>query len=315
MNCFQKNYWTTTITFVLTLVISVTHDTWAANDKAGITGFNFLKVTVGARPSALGGAYTATTGDLEASPFNPAGVYGIRQRAGVVALASYLVDTEAGYISIALPNDRRIWAASVNYFTYGTLQKTNADGVAEGTFGAFDIAATITTAQRMWKRRIVVGASVKSIYSSIGDYTSDAYAVDLGVITPGPIAGMKLGASISNLGSVRSGYTDGYKDSLPAVFRTGFSHRLAHAPLLILADINFPNDGPHYFAFGAELKIGNKLFLRPGYSLQQTGSQGDESLGLTAGAGMELQRYRVDYAFASYPSLGDVHRLSVTGRI
>ena len=85
--------------------------------------------------------------------------------------------------------------------------------------------------------------------------------------------------------------------------------------MMLVADFNMPNDGNAYATFGAEVRIGQGLFLRPGYSLQQTGLEGDENLGLSAGAGVELERYRVDYAFASFPSLGDVHRLSVSGKI
>ena len=288
----------------------------AINENAGTTGFNFLKIPVGARATALGGAYAAVAGEMEASAFNPAGLHGLSQRAGVVSLASYLVDTEAGFISIAVPGESRVWAGSVNYFSYGSMRHTDADGQDLGSFGAFELATSVTAAQRVW-RRLVVGASLKVIYSSIQDYTSDAYALDLGLLADGPIKGMKLGVSISNMGGVRSGYTGGFKDSLPVVVRAGISHRPAHAPLplILLADVNLPNDGDPFFAFGAELQVGNTLFLRPGYSLQQTGQQGEEAIGLTAGAGVELQRYRLDYAYASYPSLGIVHRLSVSGRI
>ena len=290
----------------------------AVNSNAGTTGYNFLKIPVGARPAALGGAYTAIGGDLEASAFNPAGLHGVRHRAGVVALTSYLVDTEAGFLSVAMPGEKRTWAASLNYFTYGTLRRTDIEGRDLGTFGAFDVAASVTAAQRVWKRRLVVGASLKAIYSSIDAFTSDAYALDLGIIAPGPIQGMKIGASLANMGAVRSPYADGATaDSLPFVLRVGASHRPAHAPLplIIVADLNVPNDGDPHLAFGAELEVAGKLFLRPGYSLQQTGVGGAEALGLSAGAGLELQRYRFDYAFSSFPTLGDVHRISVTGRM
>ena len=298
------------------VLVSAGQPASAINDNAGTTGFNFLKIPVGARPTALGGAYAAVAGEMEASAFNPAGLQGLSQRVGVVSFASYLVDTQGGFIGVAFPGESRTWAGSVNYFNYGTMRHTDDDGQDHGSFGAFELAASVTASQRVW-RRLALGASLKAIYSSIQDYTSDAYALDIGLITPGPIQGMKLGASISNMGSVRSGYTDGFKDSLPVVIRAGVSHRPAHAPipLILLADVNLPNDGDPFFAFGAELQVGNKLFLRPGYSLQQTGEQGEEALGLTAGAGVVLQRYRLDYAYASYPSLGIVHRLSVSGRI
>ena len=149
----------------------------AINENAGTTGFNFLKIPVGARPAALGGAYAAAAGKMEATAFNPAGLHGLEHRAGVVSLASYLVDTEAGFISVALPGESRVWAGSVNYFSYGSMRHTDADGQDLGSFGAFELAASVTAAQRIW-RRLAVGASLKAIYSSIQDYTSDAYALD-----------------------------------------------------------------------------------------------------------------------------------------
>jgi hypothetical protein len=84
-------------------------------------------------------------------------------------------------------------------------------------------------------------------------------------------------------------------------------------PLIILADLNVPNDNDPYFAFGVEFRVGQGLYVRPGYSLQQTGLEGDDPLGVSAGAGFLMQGYRLDYAFTSFPNLGDVHRVSVSG--
>ena len=48
----------------------------AINPNAGTTGFNFLKIGVGTRAAALGGAYAAVSGNIEASAWNPAGLFG-----------------------------------------------------------------------------------------------------------------------------------------------------------------------------------------------------------------------------------------------
>lgn len=289
----------------------------AGNDNAGTTGFSFLKVGVGARAAALGGAYTAISGDLESTAWNPAGIYDVGERAAAVSLTSYLVDTEAGFFSVALPSGPRLWAVSVNYFTYGDLQRTSEDGLATGTFGAFDVATGLTAAQRFWRDRLTLGVTAKWIYSGIDDFSADAIAVDLGVLVRGPIPGMTIGASMSNFGTVRSGFTKGYEDSLPVLLRAGVSHRPAHFPLPVLlsADLTVPNDNDAYFAFGAEIRLAGGLTLRPGYSLQQSGLDGDEALGLSTGAGLDLKGMRFDYAYASFPALGDVHRVSLSGRI
>lgn len=310
----------TLLAVMLSVTLQITlagTDAHAINDNAGTTGFSFLKVGVGARAAALGGAYTAISGDLESTAWNPAGILAVGERAAAVSLTSYLVDTEAGFLSYGQPAGDRMWALSVNYFSYGDLQRTGEDGLADGTFGAFDVATGLTAAQHVWGKRLTVGATAKWIYSGIDDYSADAMALDLGVLVRGPLAGMTLGASLSNLGTVRSGFTKGFDDSLPVLLRAGVSHRPAHfpVPLLLSADMSVPNDNDAFFTFGAEISLGGGLTVRPGYSLQQSGLDGDEALGLSTGAGVELKGLQFDYAYATFPALGDVHRISLSGRI
>ena len=288
---------------------------WAQNDSAGTTGFSFLKIGVGARAAALGGAHTAVSGAVEAPFWNPAGLLGIEQRTATLALASYLVDTQTGYIGIASPRNGRVWGFSLNYLTHGDMARTDKDGSQLGTFGAYDLAATVTMAQRLWQDRLALGVNLKTILSSIDEFSSDAYMIDLGVQTDGPLEGLTLGAALSNLGFVRSGFSEGFKDALPVHFRLGLAHRPAHTPvpMLILADLNLPNDNDPYLAFGIEASLASGFYLRPGFSMQQTGIQGDDPLGLSVGAGFALDKYILDYAYNSYPDLGDVHRLSLSG--
>ena len=286
----------------------------AINDNAGTTGYNFLKVGVGARPAALGGAYSGIAGEIEAVAWNPAGLHGIEQRTAAASFTRYLIDTQSGFLSVAFPGSGRDLALSIRYFNYGDMRRTDESGEDHGTFTASDIAAYLTIARKVWGNRVAVGANLKAVYSSIGDFSSDAYMVDLGLLIPGPLKGMKLGASLSNLGGVRSGYTENFTDSLPVNFRVGLSHEPAHTPLpmLILVDMNAPNDGDPYLAFGFEARVAKGLYIRPGFSTQPTG-QDEDPLGLTAGAGVEMDEYRIDYAFTSYPDLDDVHRVSVNG--
>lgn len=301
----------------LVAVLLLTVEAHAINDNAGTAGFSFLKVGVGARAAALGGAVTAVPGDLESAAWNPAGIHAVGTRAAAASLTSYLVDTEAGFLSVALPAGPRVWAVSVNYFTYGDLQGTDENGVSTGTFGAFDVATAVTAAQPVWQGRLTLGASAKWIYSSIDNFSADAYAVDLGAMLKGPVPGMIFGASLANLGAVRSGFSAGYEDSLPVMLRAGVSHHPAHfpVPVMLAVDFNVPNDNDAYLTFGAEVQIAGGLYLRPGYSLQQSGLEGDEALGLSGGGGVLLKNMRLDYAYTSFPALGEVHRISLSGRI
>ena len=300
-------------TFFVLLIASL-QPAVAINENAGTTGFNFLKIGVGARATALGGAYAGVSGDLESTAWNPAGLLGIKNRVATVSLTRYLSDTKNSFLSFAVPGEQRVWAFSLNSFTYGDMRRTNEDGEDQGSFSASDAAAYITMAQRLWHNRLTFGINFKAVYSSIDEFSSDAYMVDLGLLIDGPLKGMKLGASLANLGSVRSGYTENFKDSLPVNIRLGLSHRPAHTPLpmIILMDLNMPNDSDPYLSFGTEIRIGSGFYLRPGYSTQQPGRNGDP-LGLTAGAGFTMHLIRLDYAFNSYPDLDEVHRISLSG--
>ena len=74
-----------------------------------------------------------------------------------------------------------------------------------------------------------------------------------------------------------------------------------------------PNDNDSYLSFGLEVQLAGGLYIRPGYTTQQTGAQDEDPLGLSAGAGLTMNRYAVDYAYSSSPDLGHVHRVSVIG--
>ena len=299
----------------LTVVLAAAQQGAALSDDAGTTGYNFLKIGVGARPAAMGGAFTALAADVDAPGWNPAGLYGIRGRTGTLSLTNYLIDTQAGHATVAVPGPRRAWAVSVTYVTYGDMRKTDATGQDLGTFGASDVAVYLTMAQPVWRHWLVAGVNLKGVYSSIDDYSSDAYMADFGLLAHTPVEGLTFGASLSNVGTVRSGYTGNYEDSLPVDFRIGVAHHPAHmpVPVVLVADLNMPNDGDAFVTMGAELQLPGGLYVRPGYSTRQTGVQGDDALGFTGGLGLSARSYRLDYAYASYPDLGDVHRFSLSG--
>ncbi len=286
----------------------------AINDNAGTTGFSFLKICVGARPAAMGGAGTALAADADAPAWNPAGLFGLERRTGTLAVADYLLDAQAGYASVALPGARRAWALSVVYLAHGDLQKTSETGADLGTFSAADVAAFVTCARPVWRDWLTAGLNLKMVYSTIDTYSADAYMVDAGLLLRTPAQGLTAGVSLSNVGTVRSSYA-GFDDSLPVGIRLGAAYRPAHMPLpvLLVADLNIPNDGDPFTAFGAEVRCPGGLYLRPGYSTQRSGVEGDQALGLGGGMGLAVRGYRVDYAYSSYPDLGDVHRLAVSG--
>jgi hypothetical protein len=289
------------------------------HDQTGTSAFSFLRIGVGARAAALGGAYVSLSQDASALYWNPAGLTQLESHQLTVGYVNYLLDIQSGFLGYVLPprGDLRLGAA-LNYFSYGEFQKTtveNPGGDGLGTFGAMDMALSFSGAYLL-ERGVSVGASAKIIYSKIEDYSSDAYAVDLGGLYPLTNGRTRIGASIQNLGFQRSGYLSDHTDGLAPVFRLGASHRLQGLPLLLSVDLFKPADHHLNVNLGGEFLPIEDVSLRLGWSSlgqdQKVGTDRDNLAGFSGGLGVGWQRYYLDYAYSSQAELGDVHRATLS---
>jgi hypothetical protein len=86
----------------------------------------------------------------------------------------------------------------------------------------------------------------------------------------------------------------------------------------ILLDLRAPVDQAPYASFGTELhkRLSDSVegALRAGYSLHNERGI-DGFAGLTAGAGVQLNVWRFDYAFSAYGDLGSTHRVTLGLRL
>ena len=74
---------------------------WAQSDeeftdfnRAGKTIYNFLRVEQGARPVAMGGAYSAVANDINSIFYNPAGLTNIQSMEYLFSYADWLVNSK-----------------------------------------------------------------------------------------------------------------------------------------------------------------------------------------------------------------------------
>ncbi len=283
------------------------------HEMAGTTGFAFLKLVSGARATAMGGAFVAMDGDVNGMVSNPASLATIGARQGTATYTNYLVDTQFGMVGTAQPlSDVSTFGAMLSYMSYGEFQGTDDMGMLKDPFGANDVVLQGALGQNLVKS-LAVGIGVKVIYSSIEKFSSDAYGIDLGVRFLPPVKGLSLGASLTNVGFVRSGFSEDFKDALPVAARMGFAHQVAHLPLLFVGEVVLPNDNDMYFCGGAEIRIRDILFLRGGYSSLLKNLNEDEWAGVALGCGFRWTQYRLDYAYSFFAELKEAHRVSVVG--
>lgn len=296
------------------------------NDNVGTTVFNFLKIDAGARPMALGGAFTGLADDENSLYYNPAGIVALDGKRFIAGYHNYIFDMQSGFLGYIHPlgADKSL-ALQVNYLNYGDFIRTDEDGNEDGTFGGSDLLLAGTFAMEL-RPNVYVGLSGKFFYEKIDTYSSSGLAADLGAKFVlkrdrySDSAMTVIGLMIQNLGGQISSFADGGETySIPTVIRAGFSAILRELPFLVTADVVKPLDNDFYLAGGVEFLKLYPLYLRIGYTTFGTNYKtdgGDGALaGFTAGFGVSYKKMQISYTISPQADLGTSHRITFTGGI
>ncbi len=286
------------------------------------TAFSFLRNDASARTAALAGSVVTITDDPNMVFYNPASLATIEGMRGSIGLFKHLLDINAGAASYSTEvEDIGRFGVGLLYTNYGSFTETDAVGNTLGTFGANDLALSIGYATTL-EEQLYVGGTVKFIYSGIAGYTSTAVAADVGILYRIPDARVALGASIRNLGAQLATY-NGVREQLPLDVTVGASVVPKGLPLLLnvgfhrLAD-NVPSLGERFrhFTVGGEFTLSRVLLLRVGFDNAKRkdfkiGSSADLA-GFSAGLGVLVSDYTIDYGLSSLGKAGNLHRISVS---
>jgi hypothetical protein len=306
--------------------------------KVGTTSAQFLKLGVGARSIALGGAYVAEANDLSALYWNPAGLASIRGVEVQFAFTDYLADISYSFASFGVNlGAGGTLAAALILLDSGEMDvRTVMEPHGTGErFKVQDFALQLSYARALTDR-FSIGGSFKYIQERIWHSSASSMAFDVGVLFTTPFERLRLGSSISNFGPkmqmsgrdiifsldpvpdqdgnveiVNSEYLT-EKAPLPLIFRVGLSLdavNTADHRVLLSTDAAHPNDNSEYINLGAEYTFRDLIALRAGYRnlFERDGEQG-----LTFGGGLNLRidgavRARFDYAYADFGRLEQTH--------
>jgi hypothetical protein len=303
------------------ILLLLTAPLWGTNSNVGTTAYPFLKIGVGSRANAMGGAFVGLSDDESALHFNPAGLLQLKNRHFITYYNNYISDIQSGFVGYIHPHTEKVTLGlSINYFNYGKMEETDEQGNRLGSFSASDLCFAFSYAKKI-KPKLDFGANFKFILEneSAQGHTSDALALDLGGFYQHTDERTRLGAVVQNLGFQLKGFTESHKDPLPTVIKLGISHSLKEIPLLIVGDLSFPFDNDIFFSLGGELTYFQPLFLRVGWTSfgenYKTDSDKDKWAGLSLGFGVHWRKYKFDYAFSSYADLGGIHRITIAGEI
>jgi len=318
----MKNQSTTWHLLILFLLLLIPFHPATGNDinkNAGTSAFSFLKINVGARAVAMGGAFTGLANDESALYYNPAGIATFEEDRFILGYLNYFEDIQSGFIGyIKRMNEKYTLGFSLDYLNYGDFVETDRFGTTIGDFGGGDLLLATSLAYRH-NENLMFGATGKLIYEKIHDYSATGISIDLGVKYVNNRGRNSAGLMIQNLGTQLSSLGE-EKDKLPLTFRGGGAIQPRGLPLIISGDVIIPIDNDVDFAIGGEYLKFQPLYLRLGWnsfgSNYKASDSDDNWAGISFGAGFDIKkRWSLSYSYSPAADLGETHRITLTGKL
>ncbi len=274
--------------------------------------YNFLRLPVSAHAAALGGDNITIVDDDQTLIFsNPALLSSVSDKTITLSYMNYMSGANmAGAAFSRVVKEKASWAASAQYMGYGKMKQTSADGTQLGDFSAKDIAVAGYFSY-MLSEKIVGGVTAKFITSYIGSYNSIGMCVDLGLNYYDPQHEWSVSLVGKNLGGQLKAYDDDY-DPMPIDIQLGVSKRFAHTPFRLsatLVDLNHWNyKFTNHIVVGVDAIISESIWIGAGYNFRRasemniddTDGGSNHWAGFSVGAGLNLQRFKLNVAYGKY---------------
>lgn len=294
--------------WTVVLTLSVLHI--AAQESQ--TVYNFLRLPVSAHVAALGGENSTIDDDDPTLIFhNPALINNVSDRTLNLNMMTYMqgtVTASAAYMQAA--GERGTWGVTGQFMSYGSMAETNSYGEKTGDFSAKDICIGGTFAYAL-SNRFSGGITAKAVTSYIGQYNSLAMGVDLGLNYYDAERQWSVSAIARNLGGQLKAYEDDF-EAMPLDLQLGVSKRLIGSPLRLSASLVRLNDWEYglgkHLVVGADIILSEQFYVAVGYNamrasemkISEDEGSSAHGAGLSIGAGLQLQRLKLQLAYAKY---------------
>lgn len=279
--------------------------------RAGKTIYNFLRVEQGARPVAMGGAFTAVADDINSIFYNPAGLTNIENMEYLFSYTNWLVGST--FYSGAFGYKTGFGTLGLSFVHFGIDEfEETLPLQPEGTgrmVGAGDLALGLAYARDITDR-LSIGGHVRYIEENLDQDTRRTVAIDLATYYKTGFKDLVLGVALRNLGPDQavSGVTMSESFPMPIDFNVTLASRVYGSqddPLSVLMTVEngFTIDLGDRYRAGTEVWLMDVLAFRGGYRFNYSNS--DFSLGLGIAPKLRNKQLNIDIAYTNYQEYFD----------
>ena len=297
------------LVWLIVLVILLSSAAFGASipDKAGTSGLSFLKLGIGARPTGMGEAFTAISGDIFSLYWNPAGVARHTGTEFAFMHNQWFQDVSLEYAALCFGYKKNVFGLGLTLSQVANLERR--EGPTENPISYFD--EHDLSLGFSWSRKINdkldLGISTKFLYEKIDFSSATGLGFDLGGIYR-LRSNIQIGGAILNLGSKMKFEQESF--NLPTRYKIGAAYlgheKYFNGDFILSLDLVKPNDNDLKVHLGGEYTYKEKFTLRSGYQI------GYDDKNISLGLGLKIRKYAIDYAFVPFSSdLGNSHRISV----
>lgn len=283
-----------------------------AKGQESQTAYNFLRLPVSAHAAALGGDNITIVDDDESLIFNnPSLLTSVSDKTINLNYMNYMAGTQTASAAFNRTiKERASVAVSAQYMDYGKMKQVDANNVQTGEFSAREISVAGYFAY-MLSNHFVGGVTAKFITSYIGGYNSMGMGIDLGINYYDDEREWSVSFVAKNLGGQLKAYNDEY-DAMPIDFQLGASKKFAHTPFRLsatLVDLNHWNYKViNHLVVGLDAQLSESIWVGAGYNFRRasemdindTDGGGTHGAGLSFGAGVNLNRFKLNIAYGKY---------------
>lgn len=283
----------------------------SAGGKGGTNGAAFLKMGAGARPAALGDAYTAVADDSYAAIWNPAGLARLTRPELAATHTQWIQSGRHDALVGAFPTSVGTFGVSAVTLSFEGIEKRSKDtDNNEGTFGSLDAAYGLTYGHTVGDR-LSLGMGLSYVRQTLDSVSAGAPTGIVGALWQTPISCLTLGAAVRNIGGSIKFVEEG--DPLPVTAALGVAGRFMKNRLLLSAETRFVSNESADFGAGVEASpritkdaVGH---LRAGYRSETKNTV--DATGVSLGVGVDFSHWGFDATWAPYGVLGDTVRYAL----